>query len=103
MSGTRSGVAWLPAQQEPLAVAALQAYLDAWLAAHPGARLDYIHGDEALAELAREPRRVGFFLPPFDKSALFPTVATRGVLPRKAFSLGEAEEKRFYLEARKLE
>ena len=50
-----------------------------------------------------EPRRVGFFLPPFDKSALFPTVATRGVLPRKAFSLGEAEEKRFYLEARKLE
>jgi len=102
-AATRSGVAWLPAEQEPLAVAALQAFLDAWLAAHPGARLDYIHGDEALAELASAPRRVGFFLPPFEKSALFPTVATRGVLPRKAFSLGEAEEKRFYLEAREIE
>jgi hypothetical protein len=102
-AGTRSGVAWLPSEREPLAVAALQAFLDAWLPAHPGARLDYIHGDDALAELASAPRRVGFFLPPFDKSALFPTVATRGVLPRKAFSLGEAEEKRFYLEAREIE
>ena len=52
--------------------------------------------------LATEPRRVGFRLPAFEKSALFPTVARRGVLPRKAFSLGEAEEKRFYLEARRL-
>ncbi len=102
VAGTRSGVAWLPAEQEPLPVAALQAYLDAWLPAQRGARLDYIHGDDALAELAREPRRVGFFLPPFEKSALFPTVATRGVLQRKAFSLGEAEEKRFYLEARRI-
>ena len=41
-------------------------------------------------------------LPAFEKSALFPTVARRGVLPRKAFSLGEAEEKRFYLEARRI-
>jgi hypothetical protein len=102
VAGTRSGVATLASADEPLAVAALQAFLDDWLAAHPGARIDYIHGDETLAQLAAEPQRIGFFLPAFEKSALFPTVAKRGVLPRKAFSLGEAEEKRFYLEARRI-
>jgi len=102
LSGTRSGVASLATDSEPLAVAALQAFLDEWLTRHPHARIDYIHGDEALTKLAAEPRRVAFFLPPFEKAALFPTVARRGVLPRKAFSLGEAEEKRFYLEARRI-
>ena len=102
LASTRSGVATLPAADEPLAVAALQGFLDDWLARHPEARIDYIHGDEAPARLAAEPRRIGFRLPAFEKSALFPTVARRGVLPRKAFSLGEAEEKRFYLEARRL-
>ncbi len=102
VASTRSGVAELRAGDEPLAVAALQAFLDGWLAKHPYARLDYIHGDEALARLAAQPQRIGFYLPAFEKSALFPTVARRGVLPRKAFSLGEAEEKRFYLEARRI-
>jgi len=101
-AGTRSGVASLSAENEPLAVAALQGFLDAWLAKNPGAQIDYIHGNDALAELAAQPQRIGFFLPAFEKSALFPTVARRGVLPRKAFSLGEAEEKRFYLEARRI-
>ncbi|MEX2206125.1 MAG: DUF1015 domain-containing protein [Myxococcota bacterium] len=102
VASTRSGVATLHAGGEPLAVAALQAFLDEWLAVHPGARIDYIHGDDALARLSAEPGRIGFTLPAFEKSALFPTVARRGVLPRKAFSLGEAEEKRFYLEARRI-
>jgi len=102
MAATRSGVAAIQAGAEPLAVAALQVFLDAWLAKHPAARIDYIHGDDALARLAAQPQCIGFFLPAFEKSALFPTVARRGVLPRKAFSLGEAEEKRFYLEARRI-
>ncbi len=102
VTSTRSGVVRLQSRQEPLAVAALQAFLDDWLASHPQARIDYIHGDEALARLAAERDRVGFYLPAFEKGALFPTVAKRGVLPRKAFSLGEAEEKRFYLEARRI-
>jgi hypothetical protein len=102
LASTRSGVALLPTGDEPLAVAALQAFLDGWLAKHPDASIDYIHGDDALARLAAQPQRIGFFLPAFEKAALFPTVARRGVLPRKAFSLGEAEEKRFYLEARRI-
>ncbi len=103
LAGTRTGVASLAAGDEPLAVAALQGFLDDWLTRHPDTRIDYIHGDDTLARLAAEPGRVGFQLPAFEKSALFPTVARRGVLPRKAFSLGEAEEKRFYLEARRIQ
>jgi hypothetical protein len=36
------------------------------------------------------------------KSALFETVIRDGALPRKTFSMGEAHEKRFYMEARKI-
>ncbi|MGE5604239.1 MAG: DUF1015 domain-containing protein, partial [Bacteroidota bacterium] len=45
---------------------------------------------------------IGFFLPALDKSLLFKTVIRDGVLPRKSFSMGEAEEKRFYLECRRI-
>jgi hypothetical protein len=37
-----------------------------------------------------------------DKRELFKTVILDGALPRKTFSMGEASEKRFYMEARKL-
>ena len=54
-------------------------------------------------ELARNRRdAIAFLLPPMAKESLFPTVIHDGVLPRKTFSMGEAQEKRFYLEARKI-
>jgi hypothetical protein len=37
-----------------------------------------------------------------DKFRLFPAVASDGALPRKTFSMGEAVEKRYYIEARSL-
>ncbi|MFI5316645.1 MAG: DUF1015 domain-containing protein [Myxococcota bacterium] len=92
----------LSGPRDSLAVAVFQSALDAWLAAHPSARVDYIHGGDALRRLAERPARVGFFLPPFPRDRLFPTVARDGALPRKTFSLGESEEKRFYLEARRI-
>ena len=56
-----------------------------------------------MLERLAEPRdRTGFVLPAIARAELFPIVARDGVLPRKAFSLGEAEEKRFYLEARRI-
>jgi hypothetical protein len=67
--------------------------------------IDYIHGEDALFKLAEQndgPRRTGILLPPIKKSGLFQTVARSGPLPRKSFSMGEAEEKRFYFECRKL-
>ncbi|MDR2344222.1 MAG: DUF1015 domain-containing protein [Spirochaetaceae bacterium] len=67
-----------------------------------GLETDYIHGEDELIRLAVQPAAVGILLPPFDKYGLFETIVTSGPLPRKSFSMGEACEKRFYLEARRL-
>lgn len=84
----------------PLPVATLQTYLDDYLARHPEAEIDYIHGDDVLRQLASAPDAIGFLLPPLDKSAFFRAVKTLGILPRKTFSMGHAHEKRFYMECR---
>jgi hypothetical protein len=64
--------------------------------------IDYIHGEDALFRGCAEKGGVGLLLPPVRKAGLFEMVARRGPLPRKSFSMGEAEEKRFYLEVRRL-
>ncbi|MEA4929129.1 MAG: DUF1015 domain-containing protein [Candidatus Limiplasma sp.] len=87
----------------PLAVGALQTFLDTWLPAHPDARLDYVHGADTARALAQQPDTAAFLLPVFPKGQLFPAVEALGVLPRKTFSMGEAHEKRYYLEARRLQ
>ena len=87
----------------PLPVATLQTYLDDFLARHPGAEIDYIHGDDVLRKLADAPDAMGFLLPPLDKSAFFAAVDELGILPRKTFSMGHAHEKRFYMECRQIE
>lgn len=85
-----------------LAVGTLQKFIDAYLTEHTG-RVDYIHGDDVVEELARDPKNIGFLLPPMAKEELFPTVILDGALPRKTFSMGHAYDKRFYLEARKIQ
>ena len=61
--------------------------------------MDYIHGEEAVAELC-EAGNTGILLPPFEKGDLFRGVVLGGVLPRKTFSMGHARDKRYYLECR---
>ena len=68
----------------------------------PGLNLDYVHGDKAVREIVEKEHAVGILLPPMDKALLFPAVAKNGPLPRKTFSMGEANEKRYYMEARKI-
>ncbi|MDI6697950.1 MAG: DUF1015 domain-containing protein [Candidatus Saccharicenans sp.] len=86
-----------------LTVGSLQAFLDDYLKKKAASGLDYVHGDESLLNLShKNPGNLGFYLPAMDKCQLFPTVILDGALPRKTFSMGEAWEKRFYLEARKL-
>ena len=81
----------------------LQSFLDHYIAAHPRVRVDYIHGADEAERLAGEREdAVAFLMPPMDKEELFPAVAHDGVLPRKTFSVGQAHDKRFYLEARKI-
>ena len=98
----RQGICSFAKPPFPLAVECLQAFLDEYLATHPQAALDYIHGDDALLALAAQPGRIGFLLPGMDKRDLFPTVLRAGATPRKTFSLGEAHEKRYYLECRRI-
>ena len=86
----------------PLPVSTLQSYLDDFLRRHPEAQIDYIHGEDVLRQLASAPDAVGFLLPPLEKSALFQTIQSLGILPRKTFSMGHACEKRFYMECRPL-
>ena len=80
----------------------VQKFLDDFLARHPGAEIDYIHGEQSLRTLASAPGAVGFLLPEIDKKSFFSDVKKLGVLPRKTFSMGEADEKRFYMEAKEI-
>ena len=93
---------YLDTTKGELAVAVLQEALDAYLALHDG-QIDYIHGDAEVIELARNVNAVGFLLPAMEKGQLFRGVISRGVLPRKTFSMGHAREKRYYLEGRKIQ
>ena len=82
------------------AVLVLQKYLDS-----KGCNIDYIHDTESLRKLADESGCVGFEMPPFDSNAkrdFFSVISQSGVLPRKTFSMGHAQEKRYYLEARRI-
>ena len=80
----------------------IQKFLDAFLAKHPEADIDFIHGEGSLRALAAKPETVGFLLPDIDKHSFFRDVEKLGVLPRKTFSMGEADEKRFYMEAKRI-
>ena len=93
----------VPHPRQQLPVGTLQTFLDDYLTGRPGARVDYIHGADVAQKLALEREdAVAFLLPPMGKEELFPTVIHDGVLPRKTFSMGEAHDKRFYLEARRI-
>lgn len=85
-----------------LAVGTLQAYLDDYLKAHKGTEIDYIHGENSLKKLAETRNALGFLFDGMKKEELFDAVRQDGSLPRKTFSMGEADDKRFYLECRKI-
>jgi hypothetical protein len=96
------GLSVLDTPDPALAVSRLQPALDAFIAENPGVRIDYIHGSEEVFRLGREKDAVAILLPPVEKDSFFTTIASGGPLPRKSFSMGEASEKRFYLECRAL-
>lgn len=85
-----------------LAVSQLQPVLDEFLAGRKDAEIDYIHGEDEVFRLGSQPGAVAVLLPPVAKDSFFDTIGSGGPLPRKSFSMGEASEKRFYLEARKI-
>ena len=102
-TGDRFGAITVQTPVHQLAVGTLQNAIDALLNEHPDAEVDYIHGADVVRELSEKTDAMGFLLPAMQKSELFPTVVFDGALPRKTFSMGEANEKRYYLECRKIE
>lgn len=95
------GFITVPDPKMQLAVGTLQSFLDGYLKKH-GGEVDYIHGDDVTRELGQKPGNMGFLLPAMGKNQLFKTVMADGVLPRKTFSMGHAQDKRYYTEARKI-
>ena len=100
---TACGSFRISAPSQQLAVGTLQQAIDALLKQQPAAEVDYIHGADVVKELSAGDNAIGFLLPAMAKSELFPTVVYDGALPRKTFSMGEANEKRYYMECRRIE
>ena len=84
-----------------LAVGSLQNFLDEF-GREQGGKVDYIHGEEAVRELGSQPGTIGFLVPDVEKNDFFASILSDGVLPRKTFSMGHADDKRFYLECRRI-
>ncbi len=102
-TGTRgSGLLVFSHPASRLAAGTIQEILDAYLKTHPETGIDYIHGSGSLETLASQPGNLGLYLPAVDKASFFATVVRDGAMPRKTFSMGEAPEKRFYMEARRI-
>lgn len=100
--GQPFGVITIDQPSSNLAVGTLQTFLDQFMKDGGADTIDYLHGADVLERLALQPGNAGFYLAGMAKSDLFKTVILEGALPRKTFSLGQAHEKRFYMEARKI-
>lgn len=98
----RVEVATVSSPSANLPVGTLQVHLDTFMKDGGAREIDYVHGTETVSDLGRRPGNIGFYLPAMSKHDLFKSVILDGALPRKTFSMGEAEEKRFYFECRKL-
>jgi len=95
-------ILWIKNPKLNLEVWNVQVFLDKYLVDHPEAKIDYVHWEEVTEQLGRKRWNFWLLFPIMDKSDFFKTVVVDWALPRKTFSMGEAEEKRFYLECRKI-
>ena len=95
-------IIWIKNPKLNLEVWNLQVFLDDYLNNNHDVEIDYVHWEEVTEEIWRKKWNQWFMLPIMDKSDFFKTVVLDWALPRKTFSMWEAEEKRFYLEARKI-
>ena len=91
---------WKVSENPSDAIADIQHLMDIYAKTHKKMVIDYIHGDGHLQEVSKVNDGVGVFMPCLEKDGLFDYVVRRGVLPRKSFSMGHAEDKRYYLECR---
>lgn len=87
----------------PEAYKIVQTYIDSYLKNHPSTSVDYIHDELHTIEVAKNhPGSVALIMPALTKGDIFAYIAKDEVLPRKAFSMGHAVEKRYYLESKRI-
>ena len=87
----------------PMAYLQVQTFLDEYLKTHPNTKIDFIHDEEELLAVAdKNTNSVAIAMPALTKEDLFDYLAKDLVLPRKSFSMGHANEKRYYLEAKRI-
>ncbi len=80
-------------------IGAAEEVCQAYMARH-GGRIDYIHNDETAVGMGRRPDGAAVLLPRMEKGELFPSIIRSGPFPKKSFSIGHAQDKRYYLECR---
>ena len=102
IAGDEFGIVEIRNPESNLPVGSLQNFLDDFMGNKGAEEIDYVHGTDVVVKLGQAPGNCGFFLPSMDKNELFKTVILDGALPRKTFSMGEADEKRFYMECRRI-
>lgn len=92
----------VPVPKDPFdAIESIQKFLDDLCLDDENIIIDYVHGDDNLREIVSTvPDSLGIKLPPIQKENFFEALSVRKVLPKKSFSIGEATEKRYYLEAK---
>jgi hypothetical protein len=100
--GRDFGVIRITNPSSNLPVGTIQPFLDGFLKNGGAEKIDYVHGEEVILRLGLQSNNAGIYLAGMAKSDLFKTVILDGALPRKTFSMGEAKEKRFYMEARRI-
>ena len=92
----------ISAPEVKLTYEVIQKFIDAYIKNNKTISIDYIHGDKAVYDLGSKKGNLGLYLTAIKKSEFFDMIVKDGALPRKTFSIGEAEEKRYYIESRKI-
>jgi Protein of unknown function (DUF1015) len=100
--GGACAVVEVAAPTHSLAVGTFQAFVDELVERGGVREVDYVHGDDTLERLALQGGHAGLHLAGIGKSELMRHVVHAGPTPRKTFSMGEAHEKRYYIEARRI-
>merc|ERR1719254_211261 len=87
---------------DKLPVVSMSSQVDTFVEENPNVKINYVHGEEPVMAACADDNTTGLLLPSLDKTRFLETIHDIGTLPRKAFSMGEANEKRFYIESRSI-
>lgn len=102
LSSGKWGYLTINEPETKLSYEVVQRIIDEYIKNNPKTKVDYIHGDKVVNELGMKKDTLVLYFPAIEKHRFFKMIEEDGSLPRKTFSIGEAEEKRYYIESRKI-